>query len=34
MADNSLYFGVVGIACNQQKRTDSVCLHCNFMDFC
>ena len=34
MADNSLYFGVVSIPCNQQKRTDFVRFHCNFMDFC
>ena len=34
MADNPLYFGVVGVACNKQKRTVFVRLHRDFMDFC
>ena len=34
MADNSLYFGVVGVACNKQKRTVFVRFHRDFMDFC
>ena len=34
MADNPLHFGVVSIPGNQQKRTDFVRFHCNFMDFC
>lgn len=34
MAYNPLYFGVVSVASDQQKRTDFVCFHSNFMDFC
>ena len=34
MAYNPLHFRVVSVASNQQKRTDFVCFHSNFMDFC
>ena len=34
MAYNPLHFRVVSVASDQQKRTDFVCFHSNFMDFC